>query len=765
MYQAYLKDPDSVHASWRAYFKNVDSGLAPGKAYALPPTLIASNVINPPPLAAEDLVATIPDANPEIIDHLKIQLLVRAYQVRGHLLANLDPLGIQKPHVSVASSSELQPSFYGFSEKDMDREFQLGPGILNHFSPVAGKRMTLRKIIETLREVYCGPLGIEFTHIADRHQCDWIRERVESPQRYNYYKEQKFRIMDRLMWGTLFEKFASTKWPSQKRFGLEGCESLIPGMKELIDHSVDLGVETIVIGMAHRGRLNVLSNVVRKPNESIFCEFSGELEPSIEGSGDAKYHLGMNFDRPTPSGKRVHLSLLANPSHLETTDPIVLGKTRALQLYTNDTERSRVMPLLIHGDAAFSAQGVVYETMGFSDLPGYSTGGTVHIIINNQIGFTTDPRFSRSTPYPTDIAKTIGAPIIHVNGDDAEAVTYAFHLAAEWRQTFHKDVVIDITCYRRHGHNETDQPSFTQPLMYQKIKSQKPTLDQYTEKLVKEGTFIAKEIEDNKKLIWSMLEESYQRSKGYVPTSAEWVSSSWPGFKSLAELAVESTPAYPTGARKDIIDQVSKFITTVPSDFNLHNLLKRILKQRAEAIEAGEGIDWATAEAFAFGTLLLEGKHVRLSGQDCERGTFSHRHAVLHDQKTERQYIPLANLSPTQAPFTVTNSSLSEYGVLGYDLGYSLANPNALVMWEAQFGDFANTAQVIIDQCIASGEKKWLQRTGLVMLLPHGFDGQGSEHSSARIERYLQLCDEHPYIFPSEERLSRQHQDCNMQVV
>ncbi|KAJ2614201.1 2-oxoglutarate dehydrogenase E1 component [Coemansia sp. RSA 1365] len=763
MYEAYIKDPESVHASWRAYFKNVDKGLKPGQAFQAAPNLIAATAINPASDAASHLSGL--QGSPEIVDHLKVQLMARAYQVRGHHLAKLDPLGIQSPEIGNVSANELKPSYYGFTEKDMDRKFTLGPGVLQNFASGGQKEMSLREIVQTLESVYCGSIGVEYTHIADRGQCDWIRERFEVPQRFQYSKEQKLRILDRLIWGSSFEKFASTKWPSQKRFGLEGCETLIPGMKELIDHSVDLGVESIVMGMAHRGRLNVLSNVVRKPNESIFCEFSGQLEPTNEGSGDAKYHLGMNFDRPTPNGKRVHLSLLANPSHLEATDPVVLGKTRAQQLYTNDTDRSRTMPLLLHGDAAFAAQGVVYETMGFSDLPGYATGGTVHVILNNQIGFTTDPRFARSTPHPSEIAKSISAPIVHVNADDVESVVFAFSFAAEWRQKFHTDIVLDLVGYRRHGHNEADQPAFTQPLMYKKIKQQRPALDQYVEKLVSEGTFTQAEIDENKKRVWNILDESYKNSKDYKPSSTEWLSSAWPGFKSLAELATEVTPAYPTGASREIIEHVGKFISSVPSDFDVHPLLKRIFKTRGEALASGAALDWATAEALAFGSLLLEGKHVRLSGQDSERGTFSHRHAVLHDQTTERQYTQLANLSPTQAPFSVSNSSLSEYGVLGYELGYSLANPNSLVMWEAQFGDFANTAQVIIDQFIAAGEKKWLQRTGLTMLLPHGFDGQGSEHSSARLERYLQLCDEHPYIFPAPEKLERQHQDCNMQVV
>lgn len=765
MYEAYIRDPQSVHASWRSYFGNVDKGLKPGMAFQTPPSFISSTTINPPSDAASNL-SGLTGASPEIIDHLKVQLMSRAYQVRGHHLASLDPLNIHTFLKSRVSAKELDPKYYGFTDADMDRKFNLGPGVLQNFAGAGVKEMALRDIVKTLEKVYCGHIAIEYTHIAEREQCDWIRERFEVPERFAYSKEQKFRMLDRLIWGSSFEKYASTKWPSQKRFGLEGCEALIPGMKELIDHSVDLGVETIVMGMAHRGRLNVLSNVVRKSNESIFCEFSGELEPSKEGSGDAKYHLGMNFDRPTPNGKRVHLSLLANPSHLEATDPVVLGKTRALQMYTNDTARHRAMPLLLHGDAAFAAQGVVYETMGFHDLPGYTTGGTVHVLVNNQVGFTTDPRFARSTPHPSDLAKSISAPIVHVNADDVESVVFAFSFAAEWRQTFHKDIVVDLVGYRRHGHNEADQPSFTQPLMYKKIKQQRPVLDQYVDQLVAEGTFTKAEIDENKRRVWSLLDESYKNSKDYRPSSTEWLSSAWPGFKSLAELATEVTPAYPTGSSEEIVSHVGKFITSVPSDFNAHPLLKKIHRARAEALARdGKAIDWATAESLAFGTLLMEGKHVRLSGQDVERGTFSHRHAVLHDQTNERQYVQLASMSPTQAPFSVSNSSLSEYGVLGYELGYSLANPNALVMWEAQFGDFANTAQVIIDQFIAAGEKKWLQRTGLTMLLPHGFDGQGSEHSSARLERYLQLCDEHPYVFPPPEKLARQHQDCNMQVV
>ncbi len=556
-------------------------------------------------------------------------------------------------------------------------------------------------------------------------------------------------ILDRLTWSDSFERFVASKYPSEKRFGLEGGESLIPGMKALIDRSVDLGVKSIVIGMPHRGRLNVLSNVVRKPNESIFCEFSGAAQPSDEGSGDVKYHLGMNYVRPTPSGKRVHLSLVANPSHLEAVDPVVLGKTKAIQYYGKDDHGDHSMSVLMHGDAAFAGQGIVYETMGFYDLPSYSTGGTIHIVVNNQIGFTTDPRYGRSTPYCTDIAKSINAPIFHVNADDVEAVTFIMQLAADWRQTFHKDVVIDLVCYRKHGHNETDQPMFTQPLMYQAVSKMKPVAQKYEEQLTKEGAFTPEQIKNQKEHVWEILEKNYAASKDYKPSSQEWLSSSWPGntntkidmndeshlfssigFKSPKELATEILPQYPTGVPKETLDTVAKAMTTLPQNFTAHRNIVRILQAREKSLTNGTDIDWSTAEGLAWGTLLLENKHVRVSGQDVERGTFSQRHAVLHDQKTDDRATLLNNISPEQAMLAISNSSLSEYGVLGFELGYSLVDPNSLVVWEAQFGDFANTAQVIVDQFLAAGEQKWLQRTGLVLSLPHGYDGQGPVSNS-----------------------------------
>ncbi|KAH6581276.1 hypothetical protein BASA61_009164 [Batrachochytrium salamandrivorans] len=780
MYSAWLQDPKSVHLSWQSYFKNLAAnGQAP--AFTAPPTLIPSfstqlmgadgaPTLHHSPSAADSIPA---DA---ILDHMKVQLLVRAFQVRGHQLANIDPLGINSFRDRV-QAPELEYTYYGFNEADLDRKFYLGSGILPGFLASEGQTdLTLREIVDRLHKTYCSTVGIEYGHIPDRIACDWLRHKFEVPSKYNYSKAEKLVILDRLMWSDSFERFVSSKYPSEKRFGLEGCESLIPGMKAMIDTSVELGINSIVMGMPHRGRLNVLSNVVRKPNESIFSEFAGSQANSVEGSGDVKYHLGMNYIRPTPSGKLVHLSLAANPSHLEAVNPVVAGKVRGIQFYQKDeAERSKAMSVLLHGDAAFAAQGVVYETLGMVDLPAYTTGGTIHIVVNNQVGFTTDPRFARSTPYCSDVAKTVNAPIIHVNGDDVEAVVFACELASEWRAKFKKDVVLDIVCYRRYGHNEIDQPGFTQPLMYEKINQMTPVLEKYIQQLLGEGSVTQEEVDAMKTRIWDILEEHYVISKDYKASSKEWVSSSWSGIRSPSELANEAVSSRSTGIPIDLLRKIGVAGASYPSDFKVHPNLARILKARIKSVDEGEGIDWATAESMAFGALLAEGNHVRLSGQDVERGTFSHRHALLHDQKSEKQFVPLNNLVQsgaieTQSPFTVCNSSLSEFGTLGFELGFSLVNPDQLVMWEAQFGDFANNAQCIIDQFISSGEQKWLQRTGLTMLLPHGYDGQGPEHSSARVERYLQLCDEDPYKMPDFQGTmkgsrSRQHQDCNMQIV
>lgn len=767
MYLQWKKDPQSVHISWQVYFKNMESGDMPiSRAFTPPPSLVPSSnqtVVN---LAAGAGVGI--GEGTDVTNHLKVQLLVRAYQARGHHKAKIDPLGIRNANKSGFGNirpKELELDYYQFTEKDLDTEYTLGPGILPRFKRDGREKMTLREIVAACEQIYCGSYGVEFIHIPDREKCDWLRERLEVPQPFKYSIDEKRRILDRLIWSSSFEAFLATKYPNDKRFGLEGCETLVPGMKALIDRSVDYGVKDIVIGMPHRGRLNVLSNVVRKPNESIFSEFAGTAGGEDEGSGDVKYHLGMNFERPTPSGKRVQLSLVANPSHLEAEDPVVLGKVRAIQHYNNDeVEHKSAMAVLLHGDAAVAGQGVVYECLGFHQLPAFSTGGTIHLVVNNQIGFTTDPRFSRSTAYCTDIAKAIDAPVFHVNADDVESVNFVCQLAADWRAEFKQDVVIDLVCYRKHGHNETDQPSFTQPLMYKRIQEKNPQIEIYVDQLLKEGTFTKEDVEEHKQWVWGMLEESFAKSKDYQPTSKEWTTSAWNNFKSPKELATEVLPHNPTGVDRQTLEHIGTVIGTVPEGFNVHRNLKRILANRTKSVVEGKNIDWSTAEALAFGTLVTEGKHVRISGQDVERGTFSQRHAVFHDQETEDIFTPLQHVGKDQGKFVISNSSLSEYGALGFEYGYSLTDPNGFVMWEAQFGDFANNAQVVFDQFIASGETKWMQRTGLVVSLPHGYDGQGPEHSSGRLERFLQLCNEDPRLYPSAEKLDRQHQDCNMQV-
>lgn len=762
MYQAWKKDPSSVHVSWQAYFKNLDGGRPSQASFAAPPALGSGA-----PIAPHTNIDQIPtNLAQETLDHVKVQMLVRAYQVSGHLRAKVDPLEMTLGYdPNRKEHSEFKIENYGWTESDLDRKVTLGPGILPRFAKDGSNEYTIREIIDMLEKTYCGTIGAQYMHIPSRTKCDWIRERVEVPVPFKYTKDEKRRILDRLMWSTLFESFLSTKFPNDKRFGLEGGETMVPGMKQLIDASVDAGIEDIVIGMPHRGRLNMLSNVVRKPNENIFHEFSGSATFD-EGSGDVKYHLGMNYQRPTTGGNRVNLSLVANPSHLEAEDPVVLGQTRAIQHAKRDEGVfNKAMGVLMHGDAAVEAQGVVYETLGTCNLQSFSTGGTIHIIVNNQIGFTTDPRSGRSTPYPSDFAKNIDAPVFHVNGDDVEAVIFVFDLAAQWRATFKQDVVIDLICYRKHGHNETDQPSFTQPMMYKKIATKEPALAQYEKKLIDEGTFTKEDIEEHRNWIWGVLEDSFQKSKEVgSEMEDQWISKPWKGFKTVRELATEILPHEPTAIAEEQVRKIGDTISSWPEDINVHRNLRRILGARKKSTDTGEGIDWSTGEALAFGSLLQEGHHIRITGQDVERGTFSQRHAVLHDQDSDRVYTPLKELSSDPNDFVISNSHLSEYGVLGYEYGYSLHDPRAFVMWEAQFGDFANTAQVIIDQFIAAGESKWMQRSGLVLSLPHGYDGQGPEHSSARLERYLQLGNEDSRYFPTEHQLQRQHQDCNIQV-
>lgn len=665
MYLQWKQDPSSVHVSWQVYFRNMEDGDMPiSQAFQPPPTLVPTPTGGVPTFSPGLGMAT--GQGPDVTNHLKVQLLVRAYQARGHHKARTDPLGIRSEaeQFGYRKPRELELSHYNFTEKDLDQQFELGPGILPRFKTESRQKMSMREIIAACERLYCVAYGVEYIHIPSRGQCDWLRERIEVPTPYKYSVDEKRRILDRLIWSTSFESFLATKYPNDKRFGLEGGETLIPGMKALIDRSVDYGVKDIVIGMPHRGRLNVLSNVVRKPNESIFSEFSGSSDPADEGSGDVKYHLGMNFERPTPSGKRVQLSLVANPSHLEAEDPVVLGKTRALLHYNKDEKEAHsAMGVLLHGDAALAAQGVVYETMGFHALPSYHTGGTIHIVVNNQIGFTTDPRFARSTPYCTDIAKAIDAPVFHVNGDDVEAVNFVCQIAADWRAEFKKDVVIDIVCYRKQGHNETDQPFFTQPLMYKRIAEQKLVIDKYVAQLLEERTFSKEDIDEHRRWVWGMLEESFARSKDYQPTAKEWLTSAWNGFKSPKELATEVLPHLPTAVEQQKLKHIAEKTCAPPEDLNVHKNLKRILATRKKNVDEGKNIDMATGELLAFGTLCMEGHHVRVSGQDVERGTFSQRHAVLHDQQTEAAYTPLQHLDKDQGSFVITNSSLSEFGV------------------------------------------------------------------------------------------------------
>lgn len=758
----YRNDPKSVDRSWASFFSNMDrgvSGEAIAEAYHAYQTGLGTGMS---PLAAASI------SQQTIQESMRLFVLVRMYQVVGHFAANLDPLGLSHP----PPRPELDPKTYGFTEADLDREFYLGTwqtgGFMSEDRPVR----TLGEILTRLRDVYCDRIGYEYMHIADRDRCNWIRDRIETVEPPRYSKLEKTQILDRLAWSDMFEKFCGNKYASTKRFGLDGGETLIPGMKALIDRSAELGVESIVIGMAHRGRLNVLANVVRKPLAQIFTEFTGKkANADWYGSGDAKYHLGTSYDRPTTSGKMVHLSLVANPSHLEAVDPVVLGKIRAKQYYSDDNERARNMPILLHGDGSFAGQGIVYETLDFCGLPDYTVGGCIHLVINNQVAFTTDPKASRSSPYCTDVAKALNAPIFHVNGDDVESVIRVCQLAADWRQTWKTDVVIDLVCYRKLGHNEGDEPMFTQPLMYKKIREMKSAHDIYAEKLIAEGTLAKEEVDEIRAKIQKILSDDYEQAATYKPKFQDWLSSHWKGFMSPNQLSRIRN----TGVKMELLKTVGEAITDIPSTFTPHRQIKKVFESRRQMIETGEGVDWAMAEALAFATLLSEGNHVRISGQDVERGTFSHRHAVIHDQLTGEKYTPLAHVYPGQKPnqFTVSNSSLSEYGVLGFELGYSMENPNSLVMWEAQFGDFANTAQCIFDQFLSAGESKWLRQSGLVCTLPHGYEGQGPEHSSARMERFLIMSDENPYKIPEVDKalwftgghLGTQVQATNWQIV
>jgi 2-oxoglutarate dehydrogenase E1 component len=665
-------------------------------------------------------------------DSLRALMLIRAFRVRGHLEAKLDPLGLQEPR----QHAELDPASYGFTTADLDR-----PIFIDH---VLGRETsTVREITALARAAYCGPIGVEFMHIQDPDQKSWIQRRMEAtPWRGGTDGAAKMKILEQLTEAEGFEAFCQKRYVGTKRFGLEGGEVTIPALHAMIETAARAGVVEVCIGMPHRGRLNTLVNVMRKPFIAVFSEFGGAASKpdDVQGSGDVKYHLGTSTDIDIGS-QRVHLSLQPNPSHLEAVDPVVIGKVRARQDATGDGKRRKtVMGILMHGDAAFAGQGLVYETLAMSQLIGYRTGGTIHLIVNNQIGFTTVPAHAYSGLYCTDVAKSIQSPILHVNGDDPEAVMFCANFCAEYRQEFSADIVLDIVCYRRHGHNEGDEPAFTQPLMYRAIRDQKTTRTLYAEKLAAEGVVPAAESQAMWDSFADRLETAYQAAQTYKPNKADWLEGRWSGLKQSeqADERAEGDTAVPL----ELLTQVGHVLAAVPEDFNANPKIVRQLEAKRAMIDTGEGIDWATGEALAFGTLLMEGHRVRLSGEDCQRGTFSQRHAVLVDQTNQNEYVPLNNIAPDQPKIEIYNSLLSEAGVLGFEYGYTVADPNTLVLWEAQFGDFANGAQVIIDQFLASGESKWLRMSGLTLLLPHGYEGQGPEHSSARLERYLQLCAE-----------------------
>ncbi len=666
-----------------------------------------------------------------IQDSIRAIMIIRAYRVMGHLAADLDPLGLAERRVHL----ELKPETYGFTEADLDR-----PIFIDRYLGL--ETASIRQILKILRRTYCRKIGFQFMHITSPAQKSWIQQRIEGLEKdITFTREGKRAILNKLIEAETFERFADVKYTGTKRFGLDGAESMIPALEQIIKRGGALGVKEIVMGMAHRGRLNVLGNVMRKPFRAIFNEFKGgSFKPDdVEGSGDVKYHLGASSDREF-DGNTVHLSLTANPSHLEIVDPVVLGKVRAKQDQhgCEPGDRTPVMPLLIHGDAAFAGQGVVAECFGLSGLKGHRTGGSIHFIINNQIGFTTNPRYSRSSPYCSDVARMIEAPIFHVNGDDPESVVHVAKVATEFRQKFQKPVVIDMFCYRRFGHNESDEPAFTQPLMYQRIREHPTVVEVYSKQLTEEGVVTAEGVDEMKQAFRTRLEEEVAAAESYKPNKADWLDGRWSGV-SLAEGEERRGN---TGVSLETLREIGRRITTLPSDFAAHKTIVRLFERRREMIASGAGLDWATGESLAFGTLVSDGFPVRLSGQDCERGTFSQRHAVLIDQENERRYTPLKHVAPDQARFEVINSMLSEEAVLGFEYGYSLAEPNALVAWEAQFGDFANGAQVLFDQFISSAERKWLRMSALVCLLPHGYEGQGPEHSSARLERFLQLCAE-----------------------
>ena len=732
-YADYISDPNSLPESWRKFFDGLsddekliyDNLNGPSwsreKKIRKPSLVLKENKLFAENTSKLDL-SLVKQASK---DSVRAIMLIRAYRIRGHLIASLDPLSIQKKK----EHPELKPENYGFTKKDFNRKIFLD-GVLGL------QYADLNQILSILKKTYCSNIGYEFMHMGDPDEKSWIRDRIEGPEKnITFTKNGKKAILNKIIQAEGFEKYLHVKFVGTKRFGLDGGESLIPALEQIIKRGGNLGAKEIKIGMPHRGRLNVLANVMGKPFKAIFSEFFGKEVGSIKDfEGDVKYHLGASSNREF-DGNSVHISLTDNPSHLEAVNPVVLGQVRAKQFFHKDKERKKVIPVLMHGDAAFAGQGIVAECFAMSGLPGHNIGGTIHIIVNNQIGFTTAPRFARSSPYPSDVAKIAQAPIFHVNGDDPEAVVHCAKIATEYRQKFNRDVVIDMVCYRRFGHNEGDEPSFTQPIMYKKIKAHPTTLSIYGKKLSQEGLTSENELQKEKINFKSFLEKEFESSKNYK-SELKWFEGAWSRFKP----GLGKDKRGVSGVDKNKLIEIGKKISSIPKNFEVHKTLKKIFDLRSQTIKDGKSIDWSTAESLAFGTLLTEGFSVRLSGQDSGRGTFSQRHAVLRNQENHERYIPLNNISMGQKNFEIIDSLLSELAVLGFEFGYSLSEPETLVLWEAQFGDFANGAQIIIDQFISSGESKWGRASGLVMLLPHGYEGQGPEHSSARLERFLQLC-------------------------
>ena len=734
LYFKYTQNPKSIDDSWKSFFSSLNEDEISIIADFGGPEWKKrdTNVIDD--ISFDKVVRSSSSADfnsfkTSTLDSIRALRLIRAYRINGHLIANLDPLNLHEKNYH----PELDYKSYGFSENDLDREIFIDGSL-------GLETATLKEIIKILNKTYASSIGVEFLHIQSVEQKQWVQERIEEVNnKTNFTTQGKKAIFQRLVESELFEQYLDKKFLGTKRYGIVGGESMIPGIEQIVKQSCLSGVEDIYFGTAHRGRLTLLATVLGMPYKGILSKFQGDLNDPNEvlGSGDVKYHLGVSSDREF-DGKKIHLSLTPNPSHLEAVDPVVVGKVRAKQTLLNDKTTDKVFGILIHGDAAMAGQGIVAETFAMSQLRGFRTGGTIHFVINNQIGFTTTPHYGRSAPYCTEIAKMVQAPIFHVNGDDPEAVVHVCRLAAEYRNLFKEDVVVDMFCYRRSGHNEADEPMFTQPLMYKMIKKHQTTLNLYKNQLIKEEILTEDEAKNKISDFKDFLDNEFELSKSYKPNKADWLDGTWTGIKTASIDARRGK----TSSTEDDIKILAKEIHTLPEEFTPHKRIKKIYNDRHQSIIDGINIDWATAEALAFATLLKDGYGVRLSGQDVGRGTFSHRHAVLYDQVNEERFVPLRHFRKDQALFEIVDSFLSEFGVLGFEYGYSQADPKTLVIWEAQFGDFSNGAQTIIDQFITTGERKWLRMSGLTLLLPHGHEGQGPEHTSSRLERFLQMCAE-----------------------